>query len=193
MQYDKNNPKKQRQLWERTTQNKINVDDLKKAGIKVRSLIYDKGIYKYQGEPTDEWQSWIGLQPFIDITVYELKEFTEEMIPYLDCQLITKVVEDSNGNINQELLEILEAKLKATQDYWQYTYVIKAEEDTTSSSAQQYKEENGIYPVTYYLISYIIVHFWGDDVETLDAQVLNYKQVITINNPKFDEITKDKK
>ena len=189
-QYDKNISQKNSKLWERVNQNKIDVNGLKKVGIKVKSLIYDKGIYKYQGEPTDEWQSWLGLEPFTDITVYELKEFTEDMIPYLDCQLITKVVEDVDGNPNQELLTSLVERLEEVDNYWQYAYVIKAEENTTSSSSQPYKEENGVYPVTYYLISYIIVQFY---VGETNKQTLDYKQVITINNPKFDEITKDKK
>ena len=189
MQFNKNNPQKRRKLWEQINTNEINISDLKKAGVKVRSLIYDKGIYTYKGKPTDECQSWLGLYPFADITVYELKEFTEEMIPYLDSQLITKIAEDSEGNPNQELLESLEAKFE-TQDYWQYAHVIKAEEDDTSSFAQEYKVENGSYPVTYYLISYIVVQFYENET---DKQVLDYKQVITINNPKFDEITKDKK
>jgi len=178
MQYDKNISQKKRKLWEKVTQNKINISDLKKAGIKVKSLIYNKGIYKYQGEPTDEWQSAEVLFPtFSDITIYELKEFTEEMIPYLDSQLITKVAEDNRGNPNQELLEGLINYLD-TQYGWFYTYVIKAEEDTTSAQ------------LAYYLISYIRIGYW---TEGNVHQTLNYKQVITINNLKFDEITKDNK
>ncbi len=186
MQYDKNIPQKRSKLWEQVNQNKINVSDLKKIGIKIKSLIYDKGIYTYDGRATDDWQPALNLYPYTDITIYELKEFTEEMIPYLNSQLITKIAEDNNGNPNQELLELLEEKLETTQDYWRYSYVIKAEEDTTN---QQYKTDNGNYPVIYYLISYIVVQFTTEDSAN---QTLDYKQLITIVNPKHDQITKDK-
>ncbi len=192
MQFDKNNPKKQRQLWKQVNDNEISVSDLKKAGIKAKSLIYSKDLFTFSGEGT-EWASWLGLSPFTDVTVYKLKEFTEDLIPYLSSQLITRTIEDADGNPNQELLDDLESRILSIQYAWHYTYTIKAEEETTSSFAQEYKAENGAYPVAYYLVSYISIWFHngllGDDKVNYP---LDYRQLITIDNLKYDEIIKDK-
>ena len=192
MQYDKNNPKKLRQLWKRVNDNEISVGDLKKAGVKVKSLIYSKDLFTFSGEGT-EWAFWLGLSPFTDVTVYELKEFTEDLIPYLNSQLITKTVEDSDGNPNQELIDDLVSRILSGQHYWHYTYTIKAEETTDTSFAQEYFAENGSYPIAYYLVSYIQIWFhnsqWGANKVNYP---LDYRQLITIDNLKYDEIIKDK-
>ncbi len=180
MQYDKNNPKKGRQLWKRINDNEVSVSDLKEAGVKVKSLIYSKDLFTFSGEGT-EWASWLGLYPFTDVTVYELKEFTEDLIPYLNSQLITRTIEDADGNPNQALLDDLTDRILSGQYSWHYTYTIKAEQPVDDA------------PIAYYLISYIRI--WFHNGQSGDNRInypLEFKQMITINNLKYEEINKDK-
>ncbi|KKM17543.1 hypothetical protein LCGC14_1674680 [marine sediment metagenome] len=186
-----NTLRKRRELWNRVRGNNLKVQDLKKIGIQSYSITYTKNIYNYQ----TEWDSWLNLPcPTIALwettvsgsqafmVIIELKDFPDNFIPFIEVNLIAKTITD-----NAEYVEKFDTLIVDTSN-WYYSYIIKKEEETDGESAQDYKDKNGEYPGKYYLISYIYLEFKEGD----DDLPLEYKQLITINNPKFDEIRTNK-
>lgn len=179
---------KKRELWKKVNRNEFDVENLKKISIRPQFLLYSKGIYTYE----TDWASWLTLPTYPTLTIVELKEFDERFIPFIESTLITKTTEDNDAIPNEEYIKDLTDRILFRYS-WHYTYTIKAEEITDSEYAQNYKEQNGEYPVTHYLISYISL--WFHNSQSGDNRVnypLDYKQVITIHNPKFDEVRKSK-
>jgi len=184
-----NTPHKIRELWKNVNRNEINVNDLKKRGIKFSSILYSKTIYTYE----TAWASWLDLATYPILTIEELKDFPDNFIPFIESNLITKTIEDSKDVPNEEYIEDFTDRILSLHYGVHYTYTIKAEEITDSESAQAYKDKNGEYPIKYYLISY--VSLWFHNSQAGDNRInypLHYKQLITINNPKIDEIRTNK-
>ncbi len=198
MQFDKNNLQKRRKLWEQVNQNKINISDLKKEDTKVTSLLYSKDIFIYSTDfiswldnPSPAIDSWAsvsaGYQAYLSVT--ELSDFPENLIQYLDINLIVKTIEDNRGAPNAEYVDKFETLIvddNSNNTNWYYSYIIKKEEDTSTAEGQSYFNRNGTYPYRYYIISYISLDF----TENGNNLPLNYKQLITIINPKYDQTIK---
>ena len=153
------------------------------------------------------------------MVIIELKWFPETIIPFIEVNLIAKTTSGGNiGEPNSEYVKKFDTLL-LDNSKWYYSYIIKKEKETDGEYAQLYKLEsdnkiakikqrrlNGFYdtleeyqtalkkaeeddyPPKYYIISYIYLEFKEGD----DALPLEYKQLITINNPKFDEIRTNK-
>ena len=184
-----NTPNKIRTLWDRIRGDNLKVQDLKKRGIKFSSVLYSKAIYTYE----TLWDSWLNLATYPTLTIIELKDFPDNFIPFIESNLIIKTIEGRQDVPNEEYIEDFTDRILSLHYGVHYTYTIKAEEITDSESAQAYKDKNGEYPIKYYLISY--VSLWFHNSQAGDNRInypLHYKQLITINNPKFDEIRTNK-
>lgn len=198
-----NTPYITRTLWKNVQRNEFNIKNLKKWVIRRYSLTYQKNVYFYQ----TEWDSWLNI-PCPTIASFEtstsipsqafmimvkLEWFPENKIPFIEANLIAKTIaggetqEPLIGEPNSDYVDKF-GTLIVDGSNWYYSYIIKREEETEGAYAQVYKARHDKYPPSYYLISYVSLEF----KEGANNLPLEFKQLITINLPKYDFVRADK-
>jgi len=152
-----------RKNYRRVNQNEVDINKLDKSSLNVTTINYRHNVFTYETEWTDWRDASASSAAFT--SYLELKDFPSSYLPFISVQLVLKTVENDEEEPNQTYLNQTDSM------GWIYNYTIKKNPFSEDS------EDNTVH----YLISQI-------RLTNLLTYPFDYKEIITINYPKADEV-----
>ena len=121
------NTRKLQQLWEKISKNELDIADLKKYGIIIKTIQYFKDVYSF---PIQDWVSYYdevedqgtSLLSYI----FELEDFPEKFMPFIQLDLITRTEKIYIPTLEIYLDTYVEGFDGSMGEYyWNFYYIIR--------------------------------------------------------------------